>query len=327
MRLAPLILITALLLRPSPGRGAESGPQTINGIAFKVNDAVITFREIDDEISDTSMRLLRSQYGRQPEVFQQKLDKLKNDTVQLLIERQLILDEFKSAGYKLTESYIDEVVKRRIRNQFGDRVTMIKSLEHDGISYETFRQRVREDFIVNAMILKNASAEKIIVSPHKIAAYYAQNTNQFKVEDEISLRMIFLANKPDQDAAATKKKAEEILAKLKGGTAFAEMATLNSDDSHRTEGGLRSAETRKTLREDLAKEAFALKAGELSDVLERPEGCYLMKVEEVRPAHVKPLNEARAEIEKSLATDEEQRMRKAWIDRLKTKSFVKSFTG
>jgi len=325
MRFAPFIVLTALLLRLSPGQAAQPGPLAINGIAVKVNDAVITFREIDGEISDTSMRLLRSQYGRQPDVFRQKLEKLKSDTVELLVERQLILDEFKNAGYKLTESYIDEVVKRRIRNQFGDRVTMIKTLEHEGISYETFRQRIREDFIVNAMELKNAGTERIIVSPHKIETYYAQNSDKFKVEDEISLRMIFLANKPDQDAAATKKKAEDILAKLKGGAPFAEMASQNSDDSHRTEGGLRPAETRKTLREDLAKEAFALKAGQLSDVLERPEGCYIMKVEEVRPAHVKPLNEARAEIEKTLRTDEEQRMRKAWIDRLRAKSFVKSF--
>jgi parvulin-like peptidyl-prolyl isomerase len=327
MRFTPLIVVIALLLRPSQGRAAQSGPLTINGIAVKVNDAVITLRETEGEISDTSMRLLRSQYGRQPDVFQQKLEKLKSDTVELLIERQLILDEFKNAGYKLTESYIDEVVKRRIRNQFGDRVTMIKTLEHDGMSFETFRQRIREDFIVNAMELKNAGAERIIVSPHKIETYYAQNPDKFKLEDEISLRMIFLASKPDQDAAATKKKADDILAKLKGGAAFAEMASQNSEDSHRSEGGLRPAETRKTLREDLAKAAFALKAGELSDVLERPEGCYIMKVEEVRPAHVKPLNEAREEIEKTLRTDEEQRMRKAWIERLKAKSFIKSFAS
>src|SRR5256884_1653536 len=175
MRFAPSIVLAALLLPLCPARCAEPGPVTVNGIAVKVNDTVIAFREIEDEIDEKSMRLLSLQYGRQPEVFQQQVEKLKSDPVQLLVERQLILDEFKSgesAGhYKFPESYIDDEMKRRIRDKFGDRVTMIKSLEHDGMSYEAFRRRLREDFIVGAMEFKNAGAEKIIVSPHKIEAY------------------------------------------------------------------------------------------------------------------------------------------------------------
>jgi len=329
MRFVSSIALAALLVPLGSVRGAQPGSQTDNGIAVKVNDAIITFQEIYDEIDDNSLRLLRVQYGRQPELYQQKIEQLKSDTLQLLIERQLILDEFKSGesagNYKFPESYIDDEMKRRIRDKFGDRVTMIKSLEHDGMSYEAFRRRLREDFIVGAMEFKNAGAEKIIVSPHKIEAYYTNNLEQFKVEDEVKLRMIFLRNKPDRDAAATRKLADEILAKVKGGAAFAEMASANSDDSYRSEGGLRPAEFRKTLREDLASVAFSLKPGETSDVLERDDGCYLIKVEEFHPAHVKPLNEVRVEIEKTLTTGERRRLRNEWIARLKAKSFIKSF--
>src|SRR5437867_7136552 len=187
MRFVPFIALTAALLPVGSARGAQPGPVTVNGIAVKVNETVITFREIDDELDENSRRLLQIQYGRQPELFQQKFEKLKGDTVEGLVERQLILDEFKTAGYKLTENYIDEEIKRRIRNQFGDRVRMIKSLEHEGMTYDTFRQRLREEFIVNAMELKNVGWGKIIVSPHKIETYYTQNLNKFKVEDEVKL--------------------------------------------------------------------------------------------------------------------------------------------
>ena len=47
-----------------------------------------------------------------------------------------------------------------------------------------------------------------------------------------------------------------------------------------------------------------------------------MKVEEFHPAHVKALNEVRAEIEKTLEAEERRRLRKEWIDRLRAKSFV-----
>jgi peptidyl-prolyl cis-trans isomerase SurA len=325
MRVTRSIVFAALVLPLSPARAAQSGPVTVNGIAVKVNDTVITFREIEDEIDEDSRRLLQVRYGRQTDQLQQNLQKLKTDTVEGLVERQLILDEFKNAGYKLTESYIDEEIKRRIRNQFGDRVRMIKSLEHEGMTEATFRQRLREEFIVNAMEVKNVGWEKIIVSPHKIESYYTQNQEKFKMEDEVKLRMIFLQNKPDRDAEATRKLAGEILAKIKNGAAFAEMASVYSDGSQRSEGGLWPAVDRKTLREDLGQVAFSLKAGETSDVLARDDGCYLIHVDEVRPAHVKPLAEVRAEIEKTLEAEDRRRLRKDWIERLKAKSFISYF--
>jgi parvulin-like peptidyl-prolyl isomerase len=85
--------------------------------------------------------------------------------------------------------------------------------------------------------------------------------------------------------------------------------------------------TRKTLREDLAEVAFALKPGQPSSVIERPEGAYLMLVEEAKPAHTRPLSEVRDEIEGTLKLQEQQRARKRWIERLKSKSFVRYFTA
>jgi len=322
MRQAPSIILSALLLPARFALGAETGPVTVNGIAVKVNDTIITVREIDDEIDESSRRLMQIRYGHQPEQLQQQMEKVQADTVEALVERQLSLDEFKTAGYKLTESYIDEEIKRRIRNQFGDRVRMIKSLEHQGLTEATYRQRLREEFIVNAMEYKNIGSEQVIVSPHKIETYYAQNPDKFKVEDELRLRMIFLANKPDRDAEATRKEARKYLAEIKDGAAFSEWASVYSDGSQRAEGGLWPAVDRKTLREDLGKVAFSLQPGETSEVLERDDGCYLMQVEEFRPAHVKPLSEARAEIEKTLESDDRRRLRKDWVERLKGKSFV-----
>mgnify|MGYP001603732124 CR=1 FL=1 len=82
---------------------------------------------------------------------------------------------------------------------------------------------------------------------------------------------------------------------------------------------------RSVLRADLSEKAFALKGGEHSGVIEAKDGCYLMLVEETRSAHVKPLAEIRDEIEKTLKDEENRRLRKRWIDRLRNKSFVRYF--
>jgi peptidyl-prolyl cis-trans isomerase SurA len=303
---------------------ARSEPVMVNGIAARVNDAIITFQQIEGEM-DEPERLLHSQLRNQPEVLKQRITKLRNDTVELLIERLLILDDFNTnPNYKLPESIVEEVIRRRIRDKFGDRARMIKTLEQQGIKLETFRQRIKEEIIVNAMEFKNVGSG-IVISPYKIETYYELHLDDMKVDDEVKLRMIFLRIKTDRDAQATKKKAEEILSELKAGASFAEKAATNSDDAYGADGGLRPAEDRKTLREDLAKVAFSLKPGELSDVLEMPEGCYIMKVEEFHPAHTKALSEVRGEIEKNLEAEQRQRLRKQWIERLKSKAFIRLF--
>jgi parvulin-like peptidyl-prolyl isomerase len=71
--------------------------------------------------------------------------------------------------------------------------------------------------------------------------------------------------------------------------------------------------------------AFTLKPGEKSGVIETPEACYLMLVEDKRPEHIKPLNEVRDDIEKTLLAQEGNRLQKQWIDRLKKKTFVRYF--
>jgi len=326
MKLSALFCWTAWLLWLGLFAPAEarSEPEMVNGIAARVNDAIITFQQIKGEM-DEPERQLRSHLRSQPDVLKQRLTELRNNTVELLIERLLILDDFNTnPNYKMPESVVEEFIRREIRDKFGDRARMIKTLEQQGIKLETFRQRIKEKIIVNAMEFKNIGSA-VVISPYKIETYYDLHLDDMKVEDEVKLRMIFLANKTDRDAQATKKEGERILSKIKGGAAFADEASANSDDAYKAEGGLRPVEDRKTLREDLAKVAFSLKPGELSEVLEVAEGCYIMKVEEFHPAHTKALKEVRGEIEKKLEGEQRQRLRRQWIDRLKAKAFIRLF--
>ncbi len=79
------------------------------------------------------------------------------------------------------------------------------------------------------------------------------------------------------------------------------------------------------LRAELAQEAVKLKPGERSGIIETPDGCYLLQVEEVRPEHVRPLSEVRDQIEKSFVADERNRLETQWVGRLKKKTFNRYF--
>jgi parvulin-like peptidyl-prolyl isomerase len=293
-----------------------------DGVKAIVNNTVITYEQVE-EFTAPALEALRRQYAEQPEAFQQKLAEALDNSLEILIERQLILREFETKYNKLPDSVVDELVQDRIREQFGDRVTAVKSLQAQGMTYEQFRQDVRDQYIESALRNQNVSRE-IVISPYKVETYYLAHQDDFKVEDEIKLRMIVL-NRTSDDDTNTPALAREILSQIKGGASFQQMASVYSQGSQQKQGGDWGWIERSVLRKELAEVAFALKPGEVSGVVETPEACYLMLVEQTRPAHVKPLNEVRSDIDKTLRTQEQARVQKQWIDSLKKKTFIRYF--
>jgi len=293
-----------------------------DGVKAIVNNTVITYEQVE-EFTAPAAEALRRQYAVQPEVFQQKLAEALDNSLEILVERQLILHEFETKYTKLPDSVADGLVQDRIREQFGDRVTAMKSLQAQGITYEQFREDIRDQYIESALRNQNVSRE-IVVSPYKVETYYLAHQDDFKVEDEIKLRMIVL-NKTSDDNTNTPALAREILSQIKEGASFQEMASVYSQGSQQKQGGDWGWVERSVLRKELADVAFALKPGQVSDVIETPEACYLMLVEQTRPAHVRPLTEVRDDIEKNLRTQEQARVQKQWIDSLKKKTFIRYF--
>ncbi len=303
--------------------------ELVNGIAVIVNDAIVTYQDVKSYVSP-AMELLMRQYRNQPQKLEQKLNETERDATEQLVERQLILYDFKTAGYNLPESVIDDEIRDNIRKQYGDRATLTKTLQAKGITYEAFRQQVRDQFIIAALRAKNVSSE-IIISPHKIEVYYVKHRDEYKVEDQVKLRMIVLNRVPSDDTEAVKRRAQEILTRVDEGASFSELATLYSEGSQRSQGGdwgwveKLNTDGSPVLRKELFEVAFSLKPGQHSGVIETPEAFYLMLVEDKRAAHTKSLAEVRDEIEKTLLAQERARLQKKWIDRLKNKSFVRYF--
>jgi parvulin-like peptidyl-prolyl isomerase len=293
-----------------------------DGVKAIVNDTAITYAQVEDYAAP-EIDSLRRQYADQPDMFQQKLTDTLNDALEQLIERQLILRDFDVEGYKLPDSVVDGLVQDRIREQFGDRITLMKTLQARNETFEKFREDIRDQYIVSALRNKNVSQE-IVISPYKVENYYLAHQDDFKVEDEVKLRMIVL-NKNSPDDKDARRMADEILTDIKGGASFDQMASVYSQGSQKNQSGDWGWVERSVLRKELADVAFTLKAGQTSGVIETPEACYLMLVEQTRPTHVKPLGEVRDEIEKNLRAQEQATVEKQWIESLKKKTFIRYF--
>lgn len=364
----------------------------LNGVQAVVHDSVVTFAELQDRMTPAKEVLFR-QYRTEPELLNQKVAAAMHENLEELIERQLILRDFENmfkesgssqAGKKnerlemankLIAKDVDKEIEDEIHAGFGgDRTAFIRTLQGKGSTLERHRQQIRDRIILSWLRQKNVSSE-IIISPHKVEAYYLARREEFKVQEEVKLRMIVLKCSGASEAARTEKLAEDILKKLKEGATFTEMATIHSEGSQRNQGGDLGWWELARLNRCLADTAASLQAGQHSSVLSRSSGddywlyqysnsvpatarhyvsdlvlkkenmveerrlesagtitnlpspteFFLMQVEDKRPARFKTLAEVREKIEQDLLAQEQSRLAKQWVDRLKKKTFIRVF--
>ncbi len=319
------LLAAAAFVLPTRAAGTE----LLNGVAAIVNESVITFDDVN-LFTRRAIKGLENQLlprGKTAE-FDQRRQTVLRDGLEQLIERDLIIHEFKTAGYNLPESIIDDVVSARVKEEFGDRLTLTKTLHERNQTYESFRRDERDAFVVSQMTIKNIN-QNLVISPKKIERFFSENQEKYRVGDRAKVRMI-LIDKSRHAVGEPKKIADEVLAKAKAGADFGKLADESSDDARRFKGGLRGdqgwVENKDSdLRKELRDFAFNANIGDLSPVIETDGAIFLLKVEAREQARVRPLTEVRDDVEATLKGVERERLRKKWINKLRAKAFIRYF--
>ncbi|WP_353062571.1 peptidyl-prolyl cis-trans isomerase [Tunturibacter psychrotolerans] len=146
----------------------------------------------------------------------------------------------------------------------------------------------------------NLPGGKPQISDADVLAYYNAHKDQYQVKEQAKVRHILIAVPAGSDAkvdAAAKTKAEDILKQIKSGGNFADLASKNSDDpGSKTQGGeLGWLDPGKTVPE-FDKAAFSLPVGQTSDLIKTQFGYHILQVEDKKTAHLRPLEEVKAEI-------------------------------
>jgi peptidyl-prolyl cis-trans isomerase SurA len=194
-----------------------SAAELLNGVAVIVNDNIITYQDVQ-QFLEFEIDGLERRYGTSPRLFQEKVAEKQKEALEQLVERELILHEFKKAGYVLPESVIDNLINEEIREKFGDRATLTRTLQAQGKGFESWKEDLRNRIIVSEMRRMNVNSE-IIISPHKIENYYVYHRDRFKLNDQVRLRMINLSQST-ASAGKAKELGMQILQKIKEGSSF-----------------------------------------------------------------------------------------------------------
>ena len=100
---------------------SASAQSSSNGIAAIVNGNVVTKSEVRDAVN-AQEQMLRMQYQADPAVLQRELATLRSTALDSLIDRELVLAEFKRMGASMKAQWVDDDINSIVRESFkGDR--------------------------------------------------------------------------------------------------------------------------------------------------------------------------------------------------------------
>jgi hypothetical protein len=334
----------ALFAFPAPSARAQDdagAPGLADGIAAVVNDKVITYLQINQEVAETQ-RLLEQNYpgdDQREELFQ-RVKEAKLNVLRALIERELIIQDFKTKGGFIPDTYVNERVGDIIRERYGgDRVVFMKSLYERGVTMQKYRDEIQDNAIVGYMRNKNV-VQTVLVSPYQIEQYYQQNLHLFVQDEQIKVSTIVLRkalfpshrvgkNGEDEQYDPQEEIAHEIVYKLDTGSDFADLARQYSEGSNKDQGGELGWVTQTgklAIRADLWPYIAKLEPGQHSDVIPTADGYYyILQVEDRKKSQVTPLEDVRSQIEQTIINEQSQLRQQEWLDSLRAKAFIKMF--
>jgi peptidyl-prolyl cis-trans isomerase SurA len=318
------------LAQTAPGAPASSAVaenmnlRFANGIVAVAEEKIITVADVMQEIGPLIPQLRAG--ARNDKEFQEGLERLQDDAIQNLVDRVLIVKEFrKDEKRQIPYHYIDNAIADEIAERFeGDRSKFLAYLKAKGQTQRDYRREVEENIIFQYMQGQQKKSQSV-VSPVRIETFYNENKDRFYQEDAVHLRLIQLTRTEDQTDATLTERAEQILARFKGGEKFEDLAKEFSNDMKRSKGGDWGWMKRSDFKKEFSDPAFELKKGEATTVILLPEGAFILYAEDRKMAGIQQIDEVRDQIERMLVQQMGRTSQERWLERLRRNGYVKHY--
>ncbi|HVN87425.1 MAG TPA: peptidylprolyl isomerase [Candidatus Binatia bacterium] len=282
--LLALVLVVPMAAAAAPGQAADE-------VAARVNGTVISRKMVREVV-----QALAAQQDQPPDAKQ--TEQLTRDALDSLVAFELLYQESQRRGVAVTDAEIDADIAQN-KSQFADAAAYKQALAARGMSAEDLRRETRKTLAVNRL-LEQTAWQHLDASEDDIRIFYEQNREQFQRPAEIRASHILIRaakTAPDAERATARKTAGELLAQIKQGANFADLARQHSQDpASASKGGDLGFFARGTMQADFEQAAFALQRGAVSDVVQTPYGFHLITVTDARPAGTAALAEVHDEI-------------------------------
>lgn len=316
----PVLAAPKASTAPQKPRPTTQDPAFLDGVAATVNSDVVTFSQVRELTGDVENRARVQFTGPQ---LAEKIKEVRLSAVNMLIDRQLILQEFRKSKGQIPAHMIDERISETIRTRFGgDRSAFLKTITAQGLTQDKLRKLEEENIIVKYMRGKEAKVDTL-VSSADIEKYYREHKDEWTTNTAVKLRMIKV--NPGADPEKKRTLIQGIRAKVVSGADFADLARIYSEDSTQDQGGDWGWVKRGDLSGELDVQVSQLQAKKVSPVLTLNGALYLLLAEDKKGGITKPLKDVRDEIEQRIMQQARQKQEQAYAEKLRKKAYIKIY--
>jgi peptidyl-prolyl cis-trans isomerase C len=290
--------------KDSSGAGTVAGGKDEGKMVAKVNGKKISESEVAKETQRLSMQMSAQMNPQQVQAAQGAIRKQAIDN---MISRTLLDQAASKEGIKVAQADIDARISD-IKKSFPTEQDFTARLGTMGMTPAEFQNEIETGMRFDALLAKHTPEVKA-PTDDELKTFYDQHTSEFEQPEQLRASHILVTvNKDDPAQVKSEKLAKitKIRNDIKGGADFAQMATQYSDCPSKERGGDLGYFTKGQMVAPFDAAAWALKVGELSDIVTTDFGYHIIKVTDHKPAHTVTLDEAKQDITNYLQNQQKQ---------------------
>jgi peptidyl-prolyl cis-trans isomerase C len=316
--------ITAIIIAFSLASNSAFGQEaeTIKDPVAVVNGVKISNKEYEAEVNLQLQQA--SQQGRQiPDAM---LPKIKADILNHLIDREVLYQESQKKNIAVNAEKVNMEIKT-IKDRFPSQEEFEKIIAEMGISEAEIKSQIERNLAIRQLI-DTQVIDKITVSEADTKAYYDNNPNLFQKPEQVKASHILIkveSDATDLQKAQARIEIAKIQQKLKDGQDFATLAREHSQGPSAKNGGDLGYFGRGQMVKPFEDAAFALKPGQVSEIVETQFGYHLIKVVDKQPERIMAYAEVKDRLNQHLKTQRIDQEAKKYIDTLKKDAKIEKF--
>jgi peptidyl-prolyl cis-trans isomerase SurA len=300
----------------------------VEEIVARVNGSIITRSDLQKAKEQIETEAREKNIDAAQEIAKRQPDMLRD-----LIDQQLLIQKAGDLGITGDTELIKKLDDMRKQMGLDSMEDLEKAAQQQGISYEDFKQNLRNNIITQAVIGREVGSH-ITNTQEEIQKFYDEHKKELDRPEQVSLSEILIApSKPAKEGekapdptpeqlTAAEQKANQVLEEIKKGTKFEDAAKKYSDGPTAQQGGDLGEFRRGTLAKELEDQTFALKPGDTTGVIRTRQGFVILKVTQHTAAGVPPLKEVENNVQEALYLQKLQPALRAYLTKLREDAFI-----
>lgn len=259
---------------------AEHTGVLLDRVVAVINDQVILKSELDQRVADITRQIQAEGTALPP------ADVLRKQVLDQMVMTRLELQMADNKGISVSDDTVNQNLSRIAERNGLTLAQLPARLQQQGISYADFRKDLRDQLVIH-QLEQQVVNDQMHITPREVQAQLEADAANGDADNQYHLSQILItipADPTPEQAAAARKKAEDIYQKLKQGANFAATAVEFSQGQQALKGGdlgWRKGSEMPTIFADAVRQ---MKPGDISEPISSPSGFHIVKLDDVKLA-------------------------------------------